>query len=207
MPAFRPEPESRVALRCAWPADSTQHAAGLALLRAAGLEVNVTPEGLAAAAGAPSGSPMLDFSEFPEYLPLALALAAALAGRGVPATLAPFDPTTEACQTGTELIDRLDFETQVEGGRAVVQAAAERLEREGLAPWPSPGPTWSMIYALAALARPGDALANPGSLSELLPWFWSLYNRLPGPVRDLGPKPTQETNDDGKQTRRRIRIP
>jgi 3-phosphoshikimate 1-carboxyvinyltransferase len=77
-------------------------------------------------------------------------------------------------------------------------------------PWVSPGPHWSMGFALAAFVRPGLTLINPGEVAGLWPGFWSLYNALSGPVRDgSGRKKTtwRESDAPEKPKGRRIRLP
>jgi len=50
------------------------------------------------------------------------------------------------------------------------------------APWSSPSCTWAVALALAAFARPGLKLLNPGIVTERMPGFWQWYNSLPCPA-------------------------
>jgi hypothetical protein len=47
--------------------------------------------------------------------------------------------------------------------------------------WTCPDAYWGMAFALAAFARPGLILANPGAVTEKNPVFWEIYNSLPDP--------------------------
>jgi 5-enolpyruvylshikimate-3-phosphate synthase len=58
------------------------------------------------------------------------------------------------------------------------------------AAWTCPDAYWGMAYALAAFSRPGLRLANPGTVSEVMPAFWKLYNGLPE-LKDPLPVPAQ----------------
>jgi 5-enolpyruvylshikimate-3-phosphate synthase len=84
---------------------------------------------------------------------------------------------------------------------------APRSAASGPTPdWTSPGALWGMAYALSASIRPGLKLANPGTVTAVMPSFWKLYNSLPNlvdPVR-LQQRKTQETPGDDRPARRRV---
>ena len=97
---------------------------------------------------------------------------------------------------------------------AAAEAVPEASETSGESsvevPWVSPGPHWSMGFALAAFVRPGLTLMNPGGVATIWPGFWTLYNALSGPVRDgSGRKKSTEGESDApeKPRGRRIRMP
>lgn len=67
--------------------------------------------------------------------------------------------------------------------------------------WNAPTAEWAMAYALAACARPGLPLGNPGVMTALWPHFWQFYNRLPTPEMRA---PSAPENGDAPKKRRRI---
>ncbi len=113
------------------------------------------------------------------------------------------------------LEEALDVDAVAEAPEEVrPEAAPDILESTGESsaefPWVSPGPHWSMGFALAAFVRPGITLTNPGGVASIWPGFWTLYNALSGPVRDgSGRKKTTERESDAteKPRGRRIRMP
>jgi 3-phosphoshikimate 1-carboxyvinyltransferase len=96
------------------------------------------------------------------------------------------------------------------GPDTVPEAMENTGESSAELPWVSPGPHWSMGFALAAFVRPGITLTNPGGVASIWPGFWNLYNALSGPVRDgSGRKKAIERENDApeKPRGRRIRMP
>jgi hypothetical protein len=51
-----------------------------------------------------------------------------------------------------------------------------------------------MAYALAAFAGPGLRLANQGTVSEIMPTFWKIFNSLPE-LKDPLPVPAPARKD------------
>ena len=70
--------------------------------------------------------------------------------------------------------------------------------------WTSPGPYWSLAYALGAFLRPGLQLANPSAVSGRMPIFWAVYNSLPQADDSGGAKKQKKEAESGGTTRRRI---
>jgi hypothetical protein len=61
-------------------------------------------------------------------------------------------------------------------------AAAHAPGRSGIdnsPAWTCPDAYWGMAYALAAFAGQNLRLANPATVSEVMPTFWKLFNSLP----------------------------
>ena len=71
------------------------------------------------------------------------------------------------------------------------------------APWSSPSCTWAVALALAAFARPGLKLLNPGIVTERMPGFWQWYNSLPSPTMIRTPA-AAEPETKAHPMRRRI---
>jgi 5-enolpyruvylshikimate-3-phosphate synthase len=67
----------------------------------------------------------------------------------------------------------------VSGGVAAAHASGRSGIDNSPAAWTCPDAYWGMAYALAAFAGPGLRLANPGTVSEVMPTFWKLFNNLP----------------------------
>jgi 5-enolpyruvylshikimate-3-phosphate synthase len=65
------------------------------------------------------------------------------------------------------------------GGNTAAHASGRSCADNTPAAWTCPDAYRGMAYALAAFARPGLRLANPGTVSEVMPAFWKLYNSLP----------------------------
>lgn len=69
--------------------------------------------------------------------------------------------------------------------------------------WVAPGPCWGIALSLAAFLHSNLKLGNPDCVSEVLPDYWHMYNRLPSPkVRKSAP--AAEAREPAK-ARRRIR--
>ncbi|MDR1946430.1 MAG: hypothetical protein LBQ51_04605 [Desulfovibrio sp.] len=152
---------------------------------------------------------------------------------GLHGALAPLFPAMCAAGPGAAHADA-DFVLQFFEGEELEQAR-EFLSRSGIAPealggsaasrktgrpgpdngpvaWTCPNAYWGMAYALAAFSRPGLLLANPGTVSEVMPSFWKIYNSLPelaDPAFFSAPASekteTPEKEETPQPTKRRIR--
>jgi len=71
----------------------------------------------------------------------------------------------------------------------------------------SPSPWWCMSIGLISLKRPNIVLQNPGELSKIWPYFWSILKNLPKPQDHSSVKENDQTFQDieaKKQRNRRI---
>lgn len=196
MPVLR---GGRVLLDGRWPQSPLADSAA-SLLRAAGMELELSGSRVSATAKGAQGTPELDCAGRSELVPLAAALAAAGSGE-VRLTGLPDD--AEALEAMRELLSRHERLMVGEGEALTVTVAGPEHERER-GPWPAPTPAWIMAAALAALNRPGLMLANPGDMSGLWPGFWTLYTSLfgGGAERDE----PEEPKDDEPRKGRRIKL-
>ena len=144
------------------------------------------------------GSLYLDLAPCPEYLPLALGLAAAVPGK---VTLA-VDPELPDMEYGRDMLQSLGIEHTVTAEGIVITGQGSR-KGQG-ATWSSPGPVWTLGYVLASFSLPGICLTNPGNITALWPGFWNLFKNLPKPQAALTAQPKGEESDRPK--RRRIRV-
>ena len=71
-------------------------------------------------------------------------------------------------------------------------------------PWAAPDVWWGIGFALAAFTRRDLRLSNPGSLTALIPPFWTAYNSLPEPTLERQPASTPEDDTPSGPVRRRI---
>ncbi|MDR1490487.1 MAG: hypothetical protein LBS65_08420 [Desulfovibrio sp.] len=75
----------------------------------------------------------------------------------------------------------------------------------GSAAWTCPDAYWGMAFALAAFARPGLVLANPGAVTEKNPFFWDIYNSLPDPRIRVPAWEEPQEKSGGPNPRRRLK--
>jgi 5-enolpyruvylshikimate-3-phosphate synthase len=80
------------------------------------------------------------------------------------------------------------------GGNAAVHAPGRSGIDNSPAAWTCPDAYWGIAYALAAFAGPGLRLANPGTVSEIMPTFWKIFNSLPE-LKDPLPVPAPARKD------------
>ena len=166
------------------------------LLRQAGVEMTPVSDGISTArlASAGQAAEPLDASLLPErFAPLALALAVIPALRGRQARM-PLLPAGTDQETVTSFLLSLRLDPDSQGTLQTLPPLDEA------APWTAPTPQWAVALALAAFAKPGLKLANPGIMTGLYPAFWNLYNALPCPdLKKIVTEPVHE-----KPVRRRI---
>ena len=150
------------------------------LLRAAGLSMQCGEEGVRVQrspdAGIASDVAYVLTDVAPELLPLGLSLAALSAKRGKGVCPAPRLPDHADATIMGGFFAYLGFACNNEELRASSEKSSGPES-----PWTSPGPYWTMAYALAAYLHPSLSLTNPASVAEVMPSFWALYNALPDP--------------------------
>ncbi|MDL2280048.1 hypothetical protein LJC15_05260, partial [Desulfovibrio sp. OttesenSCG-928-G11] len=187
-------------LRGSWPARNPDSAQAADLLAWAGLALADTGEAISVRALGPPFAMPLQTEEFsPQCAPLFLALAVLRQslhpGRTLPCPL-PLDDDDQ--DLAGEFLARLGLRYE----EGLLRPGPDPAPEEA---WTSPGPFWSLAFCLAAFSRPGLVLANPGSISEVMPSFWSIYNSLPEPADPArAPVRRQEENDGGRPARRRV---
>ena len=199
-------------LNGSWPGHMPEAAEAEQLLAWGGGEISIG-EGFiqVAAGGAPFSMPLQigDLSETlgPLYLALTIRrhfLLQSGTGSPMPHAHSLFPEQPQDCDLAQELCSRLNLDWNE--GR--LSAAAEPSQR--LPAWSGPDAPWSMAYALCSFLRPGLELANPGKLTEVMPFFWGIYNSLPEPTEPAlleghGKKERQDKTDaQAKPARRRI---
>jgi 3-phosphoshikimate 1-carboxyvinyltransferase len=113
-----------------------------------------------------------------ELLPLVTALAAQAAVRNGQASLPSF-PARADMAVVDDFLEHLGVKR--EDGSLRPGSGAPT-------PWSSPSCAWAVALALAAFARPGLKLLNPGIVTERMPGFWQWYNSLPNPAA-IRPQP------------------
>jgi 5-enolpyruvylshikimate-3-phosphate synthase len=85
----------------------------------------------------------------------------------------------EEREQAREFLTRAGVIVDPAGGNAAAYASGRSGIDNSSAAWTCPDAYWGMAYALAAFASPGMRLANPGTVSDVMPTFWKLYNSLP----------------------------
>lgn len=209
LPAFA---GGHLSLRGLWPAHTPEAMEAERLLSWAGLAVKHDEAGIhAEASGAPFAIPLHCNDLTPRLGPLFLALAArrfrhsgqafSLAG------LAPFPQDETESALAEEFLARIGLalaDNTVNAAPDSAPSAGERAPRQAPA-WTSPDAFWSMAYALCAYLKPGLQLANPGNVTEAMPFFWRIYNSLPFPADPAREREqTSEEPQGDKPARRRI---
>lgn len=184
-----------VTLNGEWPA-TQEGTAALALLRSFGLSVN-TADGAAVATAADRLPAFVgaEFGALPAtYYPLTLAVSCARAkasGEPVPMPTLPQGVDTNLVEGFLAQANMLLDDGKIFPSADVPAAPV----------WSSPDAYWTMAFALLAFLKRSIKLTNPGTVSDLMPSFWTLYNSLPEPT--TARKPKQENTGD-KPKRRRI---
>ncbi len=190
-----------VRLAGTWPTYTAEGSATLELLRSSGLDVTVGADAIVSRAGneaeraAAAGTPPSMEGLSSRYLPLAIAICCARAkSSGVAVPLPVVLDRAE-----NDLLDGFVAQAGMalnKGAVAVVaDAPAARI-------WTSPDAYWTMAFALLAFLKRSIRLANPSSVTDLMPLFWTVYNGLPEP--SLTRKPKQESTDEQPKRRRII---
>jgi 5-enolpyruvylshikimate-3-phosphate synthase len=213
LPAFA---GGSLSLKGSWPAHLPVSLEVESLLSWAGLAVRILGTSVSVEAACPPFSVPLQCNGLsPQLGPLFLALAAkrCMFGADTPSLRrpAPFPSDDAQDALAQEFYERIGLlyadgcvSTSDTGGRVSLPAHAGAA-KTGHSAWTSPDAYWSMAFALAAFLRPGLRLANPGSVTEVLPGFWSIYNSLPhpaDPVRRTQAAAQESKND--KPARRRV---
>ncbi|CAM2059662.1 conserved hypothetical protein [Desulfovibrionales bacterium] len=176
-----------------WPTDLAVWQEADRLLTAVGLTLVVDSKGACTTVAknpAVTCPHILDAAIYPEGLPLAVVLAAAM-------TLANQEPaillakiTEQDRAVAGELLERVNLilaPAQTPGLSNEIWTVVRNntLTQNEPIPWPSPTSFWTIAYALIAHLQPGLRLLNPGSMTELLPKFWTLFNSLPKAPHDI----------------------
>lgn len=184
---------SKVTLTGSWPAGDPQADAVADMLRASGVELEVSASGVSAVAG--QWPEKLDLDATRGFFELAVALGLAAPGD---ARIAVGEDEDTA--TAEDLAGRMGAFARVKPGRVVIVGdGAHNKWADPMRPWPSPSPEWSLGLTLASTTVNGATLANPGGLAEVWPGFWGLL------ADNFKPK-DKEPEDDGRKKGRRIRI-
>ncbi len=184
----------RVVLHGQWPASERLAAPAEALLRRV---VDLHIDG-GTVESAPLGDtpPAWSFDDLPvELAGPALALFAhQLPGSGT--------KTLPCLPEGTDMLLADEFLLHLgytRNGRTLEPAPeAERL------PWAAPDVWWGIGFALAAFTRRDLRLSNPGSLTALIPPFWTAYNSLPEPTLERSLPAVSDEEAPSAPVRRRI---
>lgn len=67
--------------------------------------------------------------------------------------------------------------------------------------WSSPNAYWTMAFALIAFLKRAIKISNPGTISDLMPSFWTFYNGLPEPSMIRKPKHEETASEQPKRRR------
>ncbi len=184
LPAFA---GGTVNLNGVWPPSNPQADEAAHILRAAGLGVQLDAGKLRAAcdgAASRAATPLDLRGCDPALLPLGLALAVVEAKRGV-LLPAPLLEGEEESALAADFYARFGLCPNEKGMLAPAADGAAsppaQISQIPQIPWTSPGPYWTLGYALCAYVQPNLRLTNPAVMTELMPSFWALYNALPTP--------------------------
>jgi 5-enolpyruvylshikimate-3-phosphate synthase len=195
-----------VTLEGEWPEQSPAAMEAVGILNLAGLELKQDAAGIRTlSAGKPSALRLWSAGLSAGAAPLFLTMCAAGPGPGAVKADAQFALRVmedEDRERAGEFLSRAGLAPDTAG-------AARPGANDEPAAWTCPDAYWGMAYALAAFSGPGLRLANPGTVSEVMPNFWKLYNSLPelrdpapftAPAREEAPAQSRQP-----QKKRRIR--
>ena len=186
----------RVILKGTWPTETHEGDAVVEMLKAIGLTISVKPDSIICTKRERGHSTdVVDMKGLPaNYYPLALALTcikAAATKEPVAIPSAPSGIAIEVIESFVAQANMLLDDNKVHPNADVPHAKI----------WTSPGALWTMAFGQMAFINRPLQLANPGSVTDLMPSFWMFYNTLPAPT--LERKPREQRNDD-KPKRRRV---
>ncbi|MDR2162220.1 MAG: hypothetical protein LBO77_08810 [Desulfovibrio sp.] len=200
LPAFA---GGRVSLKGTWPAHLPEAQEALHILNWAGLRVDIGDGELTAVPITSSTDILPPEDPYAALSPLTAAVFVRdmRRGRGTEPSFAPeIQPLIQS------FFSCLRLEVQSPRSGSAQGSDADKSVGEGNRPrsWICPDACWGMALALASFVRPGVRLANPDTVTQSLPFFWTLFNSLPepDPAGCLSPSTTSEEKDS---TRRRIR--
>jgi len=206
MPKFR---KGRVRLKGFWPGKTLEADTALGLLRAAGLLLEVSEDGITSASGPEPDALVLDCADIHGYVPLASALAAASPGRSEALIPPDFEDVDEA----GEFLDLCGRRFEAKPGRVTVAKGSGIKRRARMGAWAGHDPFWHPALALVSLCAPGISIADSGGFSLLWPGFWALFNSWfdePAPVRRIKESPPDdrpdERTEEQQQRKRRIHV-
>ncbi|MDY7001216.1 MAG: hypothetical protein SVS15_05475 [Thermodesulfobacteriota bacterium] len=204
MPKFR---KGRVRLKGSRPGETLEADTALSLLRAAGLLLEVREDGITSSPGPEPEALVLDCAGIHGYVPLALALAAALPGESK--VLIP--PGSEDTDQAGEFLDLCGRRFEVKPGQVTVAKGSGIKRRARRGAWTGHDPFWHPALALVSLCAPGISIADSGDFSLLWPGFWSLFQSWfhePETARKIEEPPCDDRPDErtGEQPGRKRRV-
>ncbi len=196
-------------LKGTWNSHSVDAGDVQALLNWAGVQLTITPESIAAQnEKTPFASALHGFDIEGPLAPLYYILAAKAVFMNKAPVQLPFTPNEQDFYLVQDFYSRLDL--TIENGvltRHVQEEGHDSAGKStGTIPWTSPNAYWTMAFSIAATLRPGLRLANPGSVTDIMPSFWGLYNALPNPTDPAVSQPAQKKEQADATTPARRRI-
>ncbi|MEZ0574875.1 3-phosphoshikimate 1-carboxyvinyltransferase [Halodesulfovibrio aestuarii] len=186
----------KVTLRGTWPKDTAEGEAVVSLLQSVGLTVTVKPDSIVTVKPERGHSTdPVDMQNLPEsYFPLAMALTCIKAA----STKSPVKLPAAPAATSLEVIESFAAQANMLLDDDKVHPNADIPHAKV---WTSPDAFWTMALGQLAFINRPLQLANPGSITDLMPTFWMFYNTLPEP--SMVRKPREEMSGD-KPKRRRV---
>ncbi len=194
LPAFT---SGTVRLGGDWPEALPEGADALGLLRSFGLDV-VTGNGSVTATATENvnKAEQAVLGALPaQYYPLAVAVSCARAkNTGNPVALPPMPEGMDGA-----LVEGFVAQANmlIDDGKVFPSANVPASTV-----WSSPDAYWTMAFALLAFLKRSIKLSNPGTVTDLMPSFWTFYNGLPEPT--MVRKPRQENTSEQPKRRRII---
>lgn len=191
IPAFS---KGQLTINGDWP-KSAVAADTLNILKAGGVDINISKGSITATKGEAAADPSFDFGNAKDLFPVGLALAINSRSKCKVSNIAD----AVMFEQGIELLERLGI--KYERGEKELTVLPGRLKWDEA--WFAPSPFFGIALGLMAWMRPGISLENPGDITDLWPRYWTLYNSLP---EIDGLKDPEVRKKDESTTRRRIKI-
>jgi len=186
----------KVVLRGTWPKDTAESDAVVAMLKSVGLGVSIKPDSITVGRKEQlHTTDPVNMHNLPAcYFPLAMALTCIKAA----ATKSPVELPAAPAAASIEVIESFAAQANMLLDDNKVHPNADVPHAQV---WTSPDAFWTMALGQLAFIKRPLKLANPGSITDLMPTFWMFYNTLPEPT--MVRKQREEMNGD-KPKRRRI---
>lgn len=195
--------DGTVVLHGKWPRHAPHLRDVMDILQEFGLKISIGAKQISSRLGSRPKQISLDITSCQEYLPLILAMAMGFTGK----CAITLDTSREDVEHAQDLLENLGAGYSIAPG--LLQTGLPGTKKIGDAPWPSPGPYWTLAGALISFTYPGLCMANADNITSAWPWFWKTFMNLPDPQNFIHPPRSEQPIDaphDDKPKRKRIKI-
>ncbi|SDN66861.1 3-phosphoshikimate 1-carboxyvinyltransferase [Desulfonauticus submarinus] len=136
-----------------------------------------------------------DLEDFKEFFPFVLALAIIQKNKAI----IYHQLEDSLLEPGLELLSFLNFNFKTHPEYLEIEYSGEKNKTNKV--WTSPSALWTLSYGLISFKFKGICLENPGSITQIWPKFWKIFQSIP-----FGQVERKIEEQKGEPSRRRIRI-